>query len=257
MFAAISLACQSILSQDDSMKSVVAVNSQPTSIPLLMACTANVKTVVANPIVYLTNLTHDILQTINALNSPPHPDVVNNESVLLSQKQALKTIMDEAVHPNTSPGQWPGEETQPGLAVLLCEILTAVFLSLFVHGMATHSSNELFRIVAHPLNCNLWEESGIEREGPSCPRIVVEQESTSVFKEQFVPPEISIWDYFIAKEEVQETFIRNIFTKKPGTNQLTSFLGNSVSAPRIVVVPQPVKCLAMVCSPIRNGFLSV
>lgn len=49
-----------------------------------------------------------------------------------------------------------GEEMQPGLAVLLCEILTAVFLSLFVHGMATHSSNELFRIVAHPLNGKLW-----------------------------------------------------------------------------------------------------
>lgn len=44
-----------------------------------MACTANVKTVVANPIVHLTYLTHDILQTISALNSPPHPDVVNNE----------------------------------------------------------------------------------------------------------------------------------------------------------------------------------
>lgn len=65
--------------QDDSLKSVVAVNSQPTSIPLLMACTVSVKTVVANPIVYLTNLTHDILHTINALDSPPHPDVVNNE----------------------------------------------------------------------------------------------------------------------------------------------------------------------------------
>lgn len=49
-----------------------------------------------------------------------------------------------------------GEESQPGLAVLLCEILTAVFLSLFVHGMATHSSNELFRIMAHPLNSKLW-----------------------------------------------------------------------------------------------------
>ncbi|KAM4578772.1 dmX-like protein 1 isoform 1-T1 [Fundulus diaphanus] len=286
--------------QDDSVKSEVAVNSQPTSIPLLMACTANVKTVVANPIVYLTNLTHDILQTITAFDSPPHPDVINNEiyvmqtlaaslsaciyqclcdghkyshvnhftgtvyqSVLLSQKQALKTAsMDEAVQPNTPPAQWPGiaslirllssagEETQPGLAVLLCEILTAVFLSLFVHGMATHSSNELFRIVAHPLNCKLWmtvfgggaripvmdktsspartppptspsgsdrkprrfrllssrsgsrEESGIEREGPSSPKIVVEQEATSIFKEQFVPPELSIWDYFIAKPEL-------------------------------------------------------
>lgn len=49
-----------------------------------------------------------------------------------------------------------GEDSQPGLAVLLCEILTAVYLSLFVHGMATHSSNELFRIVAHPLNSKLW-----------------------------------------------------------------------------------------------------
>lgn len=65
--------------QDDSMRSVAAMNPQPTSIPLLTACTVNVKTVVANPIVYLTNLTHDILQTINALDSPPHPDVVNNE----------------------------------------------------------------------------------------------------------------------------------------------------------------------------------
>lgn len=49
-----------------------------------------------------------------------------------------------------------GEESQPGLAVLLCEILTAVFLSLFVHGMTTHSCNELFRIMAHPLNSKLW-----------------------------------------------------------------------------------------------------
>ncbi|XP_026044529.1 dmX-like protein 1 isoform X2 [Astatotilapia calliptera] len=286
--------------QDDFIQSVVTVTSQPTSIPLLMACTTNVKTVVANPLVYLTNLTHDILQTISALDSPPHPDVVTNEiyvmhtlaaslsaciyqclcdghtyshvnhftgtvyqSVLLSQKQPLKTIsMDESVQPNTSPAQWPGiaslirllssagEESQPGLAVLLCEILTAVFLSLFVHGMTTHSCNELFRIMAHPLNSKLWvtvfgggaripvieklssptrtpppaspsgtdrkskrfrllssrsgskEESGIEREGPLSPKHhvpVVEQEAPSIFKEQFVPPELSIWDYFIAK----------------------------------------------------------
>uniref|UniRef100_A0A3Q3KCG5 RAVE complex protein Rav1 C-terminal domain-containing protein n=1 Tax=Monopterus albus TaxID=43700 RepID=A0A3Q3KCG5_MONAL len=265
-----------ILLLQESHQSVVTSSSQPTSIPLLMACTANVKTVVANPIVHLTNLTHDILQTINALDSPPHPDVINNEiyvmhtlaaslsaciyqclcdghtyshvnhftgtvyqSVLLSQKQSLRTAsMDESLQPNTSPVQWPGiaslihllsspgEECQPGLIVLLCEILTAVFLSLFVHGMATHSSNELFRIVAHPLNSKLWvkvfgggvqtpvtekpmsptrspspEESGIEPEGCSSPKHapVVEQGATSTFKERFVPPELSIWDYFIAK----------------------------------------------------------
>lgn len=65
--------------QDDSIQTAVTPCCPQTSIPLLMACTANVKTVVANPIVYLTNLTHDILQTINALDSPPHPDVINNE----------------------------------------------------------------------------------------------------------------------------------------------------------------------------------
>uniref|UniRef100_A0A8C2X954 Dmx like 1 n=1 Tax=Cyclopterus lumpus TaxID=8103 RepID=A0A8C2X954_CYCLU len=278
-----------ILLLQESHQPAVMPCCPPTSIPLLMACTANVKTVVANPIVYLTNLAHDILWTINSLDSPPHPDViyvmhtlaaslsaciyqclcdghthshVNQftgivyQSVLLSQKQPLRTVsMDESVQPNTSPAQWPGiaslirllssagEESQPGLTVLLCEILTAVFLSLFVHGMATHSSNELFRIVAHPLNSKLWvavfgggapiyqtlslntpaspsgsdrksrrfrllssrsgsrEEAGNERERPSSPKRgpVVEQEAASIFKERFVPPELSIWDYFIAK----------------------------------------------------------
>uniref|UniRef100_A0A8C9ZV57 Dmx like 1 n=1 Tax=Sander lucioperca TaxID=283035 RepID=A0A8C9ZV57_SANLU len=252
-----------ILLLQESHQSAVTPCCQPTSIPLLMACTANVKTVVANPIVYLTNLAHDILQTINSLDSPPHPDVVNNEiyvmhtlaaslsaciyqclcdghthsdvnhftgivyqSVLLSQKQPVRTVsMDESVQPNTSPAQWPGiaslirllssagEESQPGLSVLLCEILTAVFLSLFVHGMATHSSNELFRIVAHPLNSKLWVtvfgggarspviEKPNKRGCPSSPKHdpVVEHEATSIFKERFVPPELSVWDYFITK----------------------------------------------------------
>uniref|UniRef100_A0A8C2XDJ5 Dmx like 1 n=1 Tax=Cyclopterus lumpus TaxID=8103 RepID=A0A8C2XDJ5_CYCLU len=241
--------------QDDSTQPAVMPCCPPTSIPLLMACTANVKTVVANPIVYLTNLAHDILWTINSLDSPPHPDVANNEiyvmhtlaaslsaciyqclcdghthshvnqftgivyqSVLLSQKQPLRTVsMDESVQPNTSPAQWPGiaslirllssagEESQPGLTVLLCEILTAVFLSLFVHGMATHSSNELFRIVAHPLNSKLWVAvfGGGARtpviEKLNSPTRTPPPEAASIFKERFVPPELSIWDYFIAK----------------------------------------------------------
>lgn len=49
-----------------------------------------------------------------------------------------------------------GEEAQPGLTILLCEILTAVYLSLFIHGLATHSSQELFCIVAHPLGDKMW-----------------------------------------------------------------------------------------------------
>uniref|UniRef100_A0A8C7ZS02 Dmx like 1 n=1 Tax=Oryzias sinensis TaxID=183150 RepID=A0A8C7ZS02_9TELE len=240
--------------QDDSVKSVKPLGSQHTSIPLLMACTASVKTVVANPIVYLTNLAHDILQTINALDSPPHPDIVNNEiyvmhtlaaslsaciyqclcdghtyshvnhftgtvyqSVLLSQKQLLRAVStDESAQPNTSPAQWPGiaslirllnsagEDSQPGLAVLLCEILTAVYLSLFIHGMATHSSNELFRIVTHPLHGKLWVSvfgggARIPVMGKPSSPTRTPPPVTSVFKDQFVPPELSIWDYFIAK----------------------------------------------------------
>ncbi|XP_072289928.1 dmX-like protein 1 [Eucyclogobius newberryi] len=293
-----------LLQESHQNETVTTPCSQPqfASIPLLVACTSNVKTVVANPFVYLTNLSHDILQTINALDSPPHPDVVNNqiyvlhtlaaslsaciyqclcdgqtyshvdpftgivyESVLLSQKLTLRTVsVEESVQPNTCPAQWPGiaslirlltsagEESQPGLSVLLCEILTAVYLSLFVHGMSTHSSNELYHIMTHPLNSQLWvtvfgggartpvrdktsspartpptaspgidgserksrrfrflsssrsgskEESSMEREGPPSPMFVpvVEREAASIFKEQFVPPELSIWDYFIAK----------------------------------------------------------
>ncbi|XP_042617430.1 dmX-like protein 1 isoform X3 [Cyprinus carpio] len=271
--------------QDDSLQ-ISAPAPQHLSAPLFLAWTAISKTVVANPIVHLTNLTHDILHTINALDAPPHPDVVSNEiyvmhtlaaslsaciyqclcdghsyshvnpftgityqSVLLSHQPPVRSVsIEEAVLPNTSPAQWPGvsvlmqllsasgDENQPGLPVLLCEILTAVFLSLFVHGLATHSSHELFRIVAHPLNSKLWvavfgggarvpvlekpssptvedaerkqrrlrlsssrSNSREVPDSPVSPRPVVMERETSVCKERFVPPELSIWDYFIAK----------------------------------------------------------
>ncbi|XP_016809156.3 dmX-like protein 1 isoform X9 [Pan troglodytes] len=302
--------------------------SEQTSVPLLFACTANAKTVVANPLLHLSNLTHDILHAIINFDSPPHPDIQSNkvyvmhtlaaslsaciyqclcgshnyssfqtnqftgmvyQTVLLPHRHSLKTgSLDEALTPNTSPAQWPGitclirllnssgEEAQSGLTVLLCEILTAVYLSLFIHGLATHSSNELFRIVAHPLNEKMWSAvfgggahvpskeqthsktlpgrhfampsphqvvvfsmecvgfskalsairshsppslavSSLVEEGekqnkrfrpskmscresaPLTPSLApVSQESLAV-KEKFIPPELSIWDYFIAK----------------------------------------------------------
>ncbi|XP_064222283.1 dmX-like protein 1 isoform X3 [Aotus nancymaae] len=235
--------------------------SEQTSVPLLFACTASAKTVVANPLLHLSNLTHDILHAIINFDSPPHPDIQSNkvyvmhtlaaslsaciyqclcgshnyssfhtnqftgmvyQTVLLPHRQSLKTgSLDEAITPNTSPAQWP-----------------AVYLSLFIHGLATHSSNELFRIVAHPLNEKMWSAvfggganvpskerthskalsvSPLVEEGekqnkrfrsskmscresasltPSSPP--VSQESLAV-KEKFIPPELSIWDFFIAK----------------------------------------------------------
>lgn len=48
------------------------------------------------------------------------------------------------------------EEDQPRLNVLLCEGVLAVYLALLIHGLGTHSSNELFRLAAHPLNNRMW-----------------------------------------------------------------------------------------------------
>ncbi|KAK2118224.1 DmX-like protein 1 [Saguinus oedipus] len=254
--------------------------SEQTSVPLLFACTASAKTVVANPLLHLSNLTHDILHAIINFNSPPHPDIQSNKvtrihgSIFFSDlsigdlsviRQCLFTFwlrkkQIEIHFKQISLLEWyirqycflidiritclirllnsSGEEAQSGLTVLLCEILTAVYLSLFIHGLATHSSNELFRIVAHPLNEKMWSAvfggganvpskerthskalpvSSLVEEGekqnkrfrsskmscresasltPSSPP--VSQESLAV-KEKFIPPELSIWDYFIAK----------------------------------------------------------
>ncbi|XP_075128224.1 dmX-like protein 1 [Leptodactylus fuscus] len=278
-----------LLLQESQQDTSVISNPQTeqTSIPLLFACTASAKTVVANPLLHLSNLTHDILHAIIHLDSPPHPDVRSNkiyvmhtlaaslsaciyqclcggpansssiqtnpftgmvyQSVLLIQRQPLRTTsLDEAVIPNTSPTHWPGisslirllnsagEEAQPGLTILLCEILTAVYLSLFIHGLATHSSQELFCIVAHPLGDKMWsavfgggaripcrgqmpvkpvtaEENDKAskrfrlsakaqlKESPSVFASPVLDQGTSIFREKFIPPELSIWDYFIAK----------------------------------------------------------
>ncbi|XP_029426818.1 dmX-like protein 1 isoform X2 [Rhinatrema bivittatum] len=317
--------------QENSVRTLPSLQPEQTSVPLLFACTASAKTVVANPLLHLSNLTHDILDTIINLDSPPCPEMQNNkihvmhtlaaslsaciyqclcgghscsspqtnqftgmvyQSVLLAHRQPLRTIsLDETVTPNTIPSQWPGitplihllnsagEEAQPGLTVLLCEILTAVYLSLFIHGLATHSSNELFRIVAHPLNDKMWsavfgggahvpekeeiqlKPTGIHfsmpsphqvvvfsmecvgfskaltainthsptslaasppvddnskqqkwfrisskipsKESPQAPTSPVVEQDFSVFREKFIPPELSIWDYFIAKPFIQ------------------------------------------------------
>ncbi|XP_054842281.1 dmX-like protein 1 isoform X3 [Eublepharis macularius] len=314
--------------QEQTMQLPTNSISEQSSIPLLFACTASAKTVVANPLLHLSNLTHDILHSIVDLDSPPHPDIQNNkihvmhtlaaslsaciyqslcgshnysslqanqftgtiyQTLLLSHQRSLRTAsVDETVTPNTAPAQWPGitpliqllncagEEAQPGIRILLCEILTAVYLSLFIHGLATHSSNELYRIMAHPLNDKMWFAvfgggAKIPRKGqiqqtakmgrhfpmPSPHQVVVfsmecvgftksltaitthsptkqaacppaddgekqhkrfrlssksspkeslqstslpsvEQDSPN-YREKFIPPELSIWDYFIAK----------------------------------------------------------
>uniref|UniRef100_H1A4L6 Dmx like 1 n=1 Tax=Taeniopygia guttata TaxID=59729 RepID=H1A4L6_TAEGU len=189
-----------LLLQESQQQSVQIPSSPPpeqSSIPLLFACTASAKTVVANPLLHLGNLTHDILHAIINLDSPPHPDTQNSK------------------------------------VFLLCEILTAVYLSLFIHGLATHSSNELYRIMAHPLNNKMWsavfgggahtpsrEQQQLKtktddgekqqkhyrlssktspKESSQLPALPLLDQQSSSYKERFISPELSIWDYFIAK----------------------------------------------------------
>ncbi|XP_031425957.1 dmX-like protein 1 isoform X3 [Clupea harengus] len=278
--------------QDESVCPGGVSPQPPATIPLLLSCMGCSRTVVANPVSHLTSLTHDILRTINALDSPPHPDSVCSQIYVMhalaaslsscvyqclcdghpySQVNGLMgTVYQSALHsqhapgrgvsteetflPNTPPAQWPGvgalvrllsvcggDEGRTGLGVLLCEVLTAVFLSLFVHGLATHSSAQLFRVLAHPLNSKLWfavfgggarlpvitintptvavAHEGAERkpkrfrllssrsgsrgeappESPPSPRSPPSEPHPSSVTERFVPPELSIWDYFIAK----------------------------------------------------------
>ncbi|XP_032873372.1 dmX-like protein 1 isoform X3 [Amblyraja radiata] len=309
--------------QEHSLEQTTSPLLQLASIPLLFACTASAKIVVANPRLHLSNLTHDIVHTIVEFDSPPHPDIRNNQihvlhtiaaslsaclyqclcdghsngslyanqftgmvyqSFLFTQQRSNRAAsLDCSVTPNTSPDQWPGikeliqllnsagDEDKPKLTVLLCEVLTAIYLSLFVHGLGTHSSNELFRIVTHPLNSNMWaaifgggahvpatdqiqatattvealeelsdpelqidpyhfsmsEAEVVKVTGEVAPTdenydshfmsitsrpMIRDSETASpnhaspdvnqkipVYKENFIPPELSIWDYFIAK----------------------------------------------------------
>uniref|UniRef100_A0A8C6K1M7 RAVE complex protein Rav1 C-terminal domain-containing protein n=1 Tax=Melopsittacus undulatus TaxID=13146 RepID=A0A8C6K1M7_MELUD len=131
------------------------------------------------------------------------------------------------------------DEDQPKLNVLLCEAVVAVYLSLLIHALATNSCNELFRLAAHPLNNRMWAAvfgGGVKllvkprRQSENIPapplpseemdkhrrrfnmRMLVPgrpvKDSTvpppvpaerPFYKEKFIPPELSMWDYFMAK----------------------------------------------------------
>ncbi|XP_062404606.1 dmX-like protein 2 isoform X1 [Sardina pilchardus] len=178
------------------------------------------------------------------------------QGLLLSERRRLRTeSIEEHATPTSAPAQWPGVsslislvlsaqgEEQPRLNVMLCEAVVAVYLSLLIHGMGTHSGNELFRLAAHPLNNRMWaaifgggakviikpkrpSESPalppptppaedvdrhrrrfnmrmlvpgrpVKETPPATPPPVPVERPT--YKEKFIPPELSMWDYFVAK----------------------------------------------------------
>ncbi|KAM7424441.1 hypothetical protein PAMA_000676 [Pampus argenteus] len=280
--------------QETTVKQLQSPLPLPTTLPLLSACIAPTKTVIANPVLHLSNHIHDILHTITLMETPPHPDIMDDrvnalhtlaaslsacvyqalcdshsyssqteanqftgmvyQGLLLSERKRLRTeSIEEHITPNSAPAQWPGvsslislltsarEEDQPRLNVLLCEAVVAVYLALLIHGLGTHSSNELFRLAAHPLNNRMWAavfgggaKLIIKPKRPEAPpvappqppaedvdryrrrfnmrmlvpgRPVKETPATPppvpterpAYREKFIPPELSMWDYFVAK----------------------------------------------------------
>ncbi|XP_069766655.1 dmX-like protein 2 [Narcine bancroftii] len=194
--------------QETTVKQLQSPLPLPTTLPLLSATVASTKTVIANPIMHLSNHIHDILYTVVQMNCPPLPGLKDEkvfvlhtsaaslsaciyqslcdshsysqtatnlftgmvyQGLLLGERRRLRTeSVEEHVAPNSSASHWPGvsslinllgsvqEDDQPRLNVLLCEAVIGVYLSLLIHGLATQDGNELFRLVAHPLNNRTW-----------------------------------------------------------------------------------------------------
>ncbi|KAG9337028.1 hypothetical protein JZ751_029887 [Albula glossodonta] len=195
--------------QETTVKQLQSPLPLPTTLPLLSASIAPTKTVIANPVLHLSNHIHDILYTVVRMDTPPHPDIIDDrvntlhtlaaslsaciyqalcdshsyssqseanqftgmvyQGLLLSDRRRLRTeSIEEQATPSSSPAQWPGVsslislvasaqgEDRPKLNVMLCEAVVAVYLSLLIHGLGTHSSNELYRLAAHPLNNRMW-----------------------------------------------------------------------------------------------------
>nr|XP_057944356.1 dmX-like protein 2 isoform X4 [Doryrhamphus excisus] len=64
--------------QEITVKQLQSPLPLPTTLPLLSACIAPTKTVIANPVLHLSNHIHDILHTITLMDLPPHPDLTDD-----------------------------------------------------------------------------------------------------------------------------------------------------------------------------------
>uniref|UniRef100_A0A8C9RST4 Dmx-like 2 n=1 Tax=Scleropages formosus TaxID=113540 RepID=A0A8C9RST4_SCLFO len=61
--------------QETTVKQLQSPLPLPTTLPLLSASIAPTKTVIANPVLHLSNHIHDILYTILQMEAPPHPEI--------------------------------------------------------------------------------------------------------------------------------------------------------------------------------------
>lgn len=77
------------LQQEKTHKQLLSPLPFPTTLPLLSACIAQQKTVVADPVRHLNNLTHDMMITITDQTTLPLPGMVNYSSVFLLRDMAV------------------------------------------------------------------------------------------------------------------------------------------------------------------------
>uniref|UniRef100_A0A8C5BSZ2 Dmx-like 2 n=1 Tax=Gadus morhua TaxID=8049 RepID=A0A8C5BSZ2_GADMO len=129
--------------QETTVKQLQSPLPLPTTLPLLSASIAPTKTVIANPVLHLSNHIHDILHTITHMDTPPHPSVIAlhtlaaslsaciyqalcdshsysqaeanqftgmvYQGLLLSERRRLRTeSIEEHLTPSSLPAQWPG-----------------------------------------------------------------------------------------------------------------------------------------------------
>ncbi|MGH0182408.1 UNVERIFIED_CONTAM: hypothetical protein FKN15_021343, partial [Acipenser sinensis] len=215
--------------QESATQTALSPIQHQTSIPLLLACTASAKTVVANPVVYLTNLTHDILHTIIDLDSPPHPDIKNNKApVILTQqlslplqpekpqgtpsgllrnlhKSQLNHVLTALCYANLSCSE---SDLRSSFENTVSQLNEVTFQLNNINSIGKNHHPELYPIVIttvsdesekHHKRFKLLSTKGASRESLQSPTSPVVNQEMPVFREKFIPPELSIWDFFIAK----------------------------------------------------------
>ena len=180
-------------------------------------------------------------------------DGVLDDNSLSSSPTHLSTSHSPSpfyIAPSTAPSQWPGvallqaklssegaSENRTKVLILLCEVTVAVYISLLIHGLHSHSTSLLYRITNHVLGSKMW--NAVFGGGAKIPikytksssnlkqmasmnisklreRLNHKVLSTSAemragvsassgghdsltYREKFLPPEVGLWDWFLTK----------------------------------------------------------
>ncbi|MGH0142219.1 UNVERIFIED_CONTAM: hypothetical protein FKN15_038350 [Acipenser sinensis] len=237
----------------------------PTTLPLLSASIAATKTVIANPVLHLSNHIHDIMYTILQMDSPPHPNIHDDKPFLpLSDSGALYDS-DESL---------PSDDEDDDDAFLSdTQIMehsdpnsySWALLRLVLVKLALHNVKNFFPVaglefselpVTSPLGNAViktlenWEQILLEKinkfdgpppnyintypsdisagGGPAILRhkAMLEPDNTPFKAKHYLAfPVKRLWHFLVKQDVLQDTFIRYIFTKKRKQSEVEADLG--------------------------------